>query len=259
VLLTPLDFLLWAAGFAGNVALLFVLLYRERDRRFPFFTALIAMNVARTLVLFFVLRYAARKVYFYAYWSFALIDTSLQLAVVYEVASRVFRPLEVWAHDLRDSFAYIGSLSIAIALGLSFLASPASRTWIEGFTVRGDLFAAALLSELFVAMMALSMHAGLPWKTHVAKIAQGLGGYSLITVVIEGGHTYFGVGRELGASSALSHIRMAAYLGCVTYWAVNLWREERPVFEVTEDMREKLFTLQTRVEYYLRDLRSREK
>ncbi|MGC2403178.1 MAG: hypothetical protein WA510_25540 [Acidobacteriaceae bacterium] len=179
--------------------------------------------------------------------------------MVYEIASRVFRPLQIWPRDLRGSFVYVGSFSIAIALGLSWLASPASRTWVQAFMIRGNLFAAALLSELFVAMMALSMHAGLPWKTPVAKIAQGLGAYSLITVVIEGGHTYFGAPRERIASNVLSHVRMAAYLGCVIYWAVHLWREERPVFRVTEDMREKLFTLQARVEYYLRDLQSKEK
>jgi hypothetical protein len=257
--LTRLDLLLWGAGFAANVGLLFVLLYRERAHRFPFFTALITLNVVRTVILFFVLHYSTREVYFYAYWSLTLLDTGLQLAVVYEIASRVFRPLEIWADDLRSSFVYVGSFSVAIALGLSWLASPPSKSWMQAFTIRGNLFAAALLSELFVAMMALSMQAGLPWKTHVAKIAQGFGAYSLITVVIEGGHTYFGAGRELLASNVLSHVRMAAYLGCAVYWAVHLWWEERPIFQVTAGMREKLFTLQARVEYYLRDLRSREK
>lgn len=127
------------------------------------------------------------------------------------------------------------------------------------FATKGNLFAAALLSELFVAMMALSINAGLPWKTHVAKIAQGLGAYSLITVLIESGHSYFGAGRELPTFTALSHVRMAAYLGCVTYWMINLWRDERPARRMTEEMRGKMFTLQTRLEYYLRDLRAREK
>ncbi len=45
-------------------------------------------------------------------------------------------------------------------------------------------------------MMALSIDARLPWKTHVAKIAQGLGAYSLIGVLIETGHSYFGSQAE---------------------------------------------------------------
>lgn len=257
--LTRLDLLFWGAGFAANAGLLFVLWYRGRARVFPFLTSLITLNVVRTIILFFVLRYLTKNTYFYTYWSLTVLDTTLQLAVVYEIASRVFRPLNMWAHDLRGSFVNVVCLSIAIAFALTWLASPPARTWIQAFATRGNLFAAALLSELFVAMMALSMHAGLPWKTHVAKIAQGLGTYSLITVLIEGGHSYFGAGRDLPAFTALSHVRMAAYLGCVGYWSIHLWREERPVLRMTEDMRAKLFTLQARVEYHLRDLRSREK
>ena len=93
----------------------------------------------------------------------------------------------------------------------------------------------------------------------MAKIAQGLGAYSLVSMLIETGHSYFGVGREVPAFVFLSHIRIAAYLACVAYWAVMLWREEQPSREMTQEMRERLFTLQRRVEYDLQDLRSREK
>jgi hypothetical protein len=121
------------------------------------------------------------------------------------------------------------------------------------------LFASALLSELFIAMMALSVSAGLPWRTHVAKIAQGLGAYSLISVLIDTGHSYFGVSREQPAFIVISHVRMAAYLGCVGYWSVSLWRKERTARRMTAEMREKMFTLQMRVDYHLSDLRSRKK
>jgi hypothetical protein len=93
----------------------------------------------------------------------------------------------------------------------------------------------------------------------VAKIAQGLGAYSLVSVLFETGHSYFGMGRELPVFLLLSHVRMAAYLGCVSYWIVSLWNEERAVRTMTEEMRASIFTLQTQVEYHLQDLRSRKK
>jgi hypothetical protein len=52
---------------------------------------------------------------------------------------------------------------------------------------------------------------------------------------------------------------MAAYLGCVSYWIVSLWNEERAARTMTEEMRANIFTLQTQVEYHLQDLRSRKK
>jgi len=115
------------------------------------------------------------------------------------------------------------------------------------------------MSELFVLMMALSISARLPWRTHVAKIAEGLGAYSLISMLIETGHSYFGVGREVPAFVFLSHVRMAAYLACVSYWILMLWPDEQPGRAMTQEMRESIFTLQRQVEYHLQQLRSRKK
>ena len=78
-------------------------------------------------------------------------------------------------------------------------------------------------------------------------------------MLIETGHSYFGVSRELPAFVFLSHIRIATYIACVSYWSVTLWRKEEPSREMTQEMRERLFTLQRRVEYDLQNLRSRKK
>jgi hypothetical protein len=257
--LTGLDLFFWAAGFVVNLGLLFVLWYRRRARVFPFFTALVTLNVIRTIVLYFVHRYGTILDYRYTYWSLAIIDTMLQLCVVYEIASRVFRPLDVWAEDVRSSFVWLVSLSLLVASGLTWLASAPARTWMQNWTTKGNLFASSLMSELFVVMMALSINARLPWRTHVAKIAQGLGAFSLISVLVDTGHSYFGISREQPAFLLISHVSMAAYLGCVIYWMINLWPNEQPARRMTQEMRKKMFTLQMQVEYHLKDLRSRKK
>jgi hypothetical protein len=256
---TGLDLLLWAAGFLLNVALLFTLWYRRRAKVFPFFTALITLSVVRAIVLYFVLNYGTKTSYFYTYWSLAIFDMALQFCIAYEVASCVFRPLGLWARDVRSGFLLLLSLSVTVALGLTWLASPPARTWIQAVVTEGSLFSAALMSELFVALMALSISARRPWETHVAKIAQGFGAYSLISVLIETGHSYFGVGRDAPAYIVLSQVRIAAYLSCAVYWNIALWRDESPSREMTEKMRTELFTLQRRLAYDLKGLRSRKK
>ena len=257
--LTGLDLLFWAAGFAENLALLFVLWYRSRVKEFPFFTALVTVVVIKTIALYCVNRYGTKSDYAYVYWTLAIVDMTLQLCVVYEVASLVFRPLDVWAEDIRSSFVWLIGLSLLVAFGLTWLGSVPSPTWIQTLTSRGNLFASTLLSELFVAMMALSIEERLPWRTHVAKIAQGLGAYSLISVLIDTGRSYFGVSREQPTFVAISHVRMAAYLGCVTYWIASLWPDELPGRTMTAEIREKMFTLQAQVAYHLDGLRSRKK
>lgn len=254
--LSNLDFEFWAVGFVFNVTLLTILCYRRRAKTFPLFTALITLLVVKTIVLFLVMRYGTKDGYRHAYWSLTFIDTLLQLSVVYEIASRVFRPLNVWAHDLRNSFVWLTGLSVCIAFGLTCLASPPARNWMQSFTTKGNLFAAALLSELFLAMMALSVIGGYPWRTHVASIAQGMGLYSLVAVVIETGHAYFGLQAKTGAFLVFSQIRMLAYLGCVFFWIATLSRDEEPARTMTAEMRNRVLQLQTRMEYDLRYLRS---
>jgi hypothetical protein len=257
--LTGLDFLFWAAGFVENLGLLFVLWFRRRAGAFPFFTTLVTLIVIKTIALYLVNLYGTKHDYAYTYWTLAILDMTLQLCVVYEVASLVFRPLNVWAEDIRGSFVWLISVSLLVALGLTWLGSVPSQTWMQSLTTKGNLFASTLLSELFVAMMALSIKVRLPWRTHVAKIAQGLGAYSLISVLIDTGRSYFGAGRENPAFVAISHLRMAAYLGCATYWIASLWPDEQPARTMTAEMREKIFTLQAQLAYHLQDLRSRKK
>ena len=256
--LTNLDLLFWAAGFLSHLGLLFVLVYR-RHGSFPFFTALISLGVTQTIVLYLVRSYGTKDGYHDAYWTFALLDTLLQLCVAYEVASRVFRPLNVWAEDLRSSFVGLTAVCFAGATGVTWLARQPARSWVEAFTTRSNLFVAVLMTELLVGMLALSVRTKLPFGTHVATVAQGLGAYSLVSVLIETGHAYFGVGNDLPMFLVLSYVRMAVYLGCVGYWIAGLWPDEQRARIMPQEMRRKIFDLQTQLAYDLQYLRSRKK
>src|SRR5258705_12103426 len=110
--LTGLDLLFWVAGFVGHVILMFVLWLRHRAKVFPMFTALIGLNVVRTIALALIQLYGTRRGYFDTYWSLAILDVALQLGVVYEMASRVFRPLGKWASDVRRSILWWIAVSL---------------------------------------------------------------------------------------------------------------------------------------------------
>jgi len=49
--LTDLDLFYWVAGFIGHLGLLLLLWRRHRAREFPIFTAWVASNLARTIIL----------------------------------------------------------------------------------------------------------------------------------------------------------------------------------------------------------------
>ena len=223
------------------------------------FIALISLGATQTIVLYLVRAYGTSYGYYGTYWTLALSNTLLQLCVAYEVGSRVFRPLNVWAEDLRSSFLWMTVICFAGAAGFTWLTEQPARFWMQGFITRANLFVAALLTELFVGMLVLSVSARFPFRTHVARIAQGLGGYSLITVLIEAGHAYFSSEREVPVFKVLSHVRMVVYLGCIGYWIIGLWSNEEPARIMPQEMRRKIFDLQSQLAYDLQYLRSRKK
>jgi hypothetical protein len=238
--LTNLDLLLWVAGFLGHVALLFVLLRRGRARTFPIFTALIVSNVIRTMVLFVINSKGTKAEYFYTFWTLAFADVLLQFGVVYELASKVFRPLGKWPSDIRPRLAVLVAGSVGVALLLTWIPKPQSQFWMQVVLLKGSYFSAALMSELFVGMMALSSVAGLSWSSYVAKIAKGLAFYSVATLVFEAVNTSFGLTGNDRLYGELSQLRMVLYLGCVLYWIASLWRNAPPAGRMPDHVRQQV-------------------
>jgi hypothetical protein len=244
----------WAAGLLGHMVLLAILLAKKRAATFPFFTALIAVNICNAVILYGIAASGAKRSYLFAYFTFAVLDVILQLLVTYELARHVFRPTGVWAPDLRRSFVFIGLASLPPALALSLLPIPPERTMLASVLDRMNLFVAALQCELLVGMIAASTIARLPWKTHVARIAQGLGFYSLIGLIADAGHS--ALARNSGLFQTLTFARMSAYLVSLTYWIVMLWREAPAPKQLPQEISTQLFTLQRKLEYDLRKLRT---
>ena len=255
--LSGLDLLFWAAGLIGHVCLLLVLWIRGRARLFPMFTALITLNVLRTVLLFCIRLYGTRYAYFYTYWGLAVLDVVIQLFVVYELATKVFRPQEKWASYSQQGLVWWVLVSIFLAAALTSIPKPPTNLWAQVLFIKGSFFSSALLSELFVGMMILSVTEHLPWRTHVARISQGLGFYSLTTVLVESGITYFGLKSGTGVYQKLTHIRMIIYLGCVIFWIIMLWRQASTAREMTDQMRRELSAIQTAAAKTVEALRSR--
>jgi hypothetical protein len=252
--LTGTILLFWAAGLTAHVLILIVLWTRHRAKTFPIFTALIATNIVKSIALYEIAIHCTKHSYFIAYFSFAILDFALQLSVTYELATHVFCPTGTWAPDVRKGFFILVLASIVIAATLACLPAPPERILLGTLLDRGNLFSSALQCELFVGMLAFSATARLPWKTHVARIAQGLGFYSLIGMLTEAGHSV--VARNTVAFESLTYIGMTTYLVCAFYWIVMLWMEAPAPQELPKETRRQLFTLQRHVEYDLRKLRA---
>jgi hypothetical protein len=250
------DYLFWAAGLLAHIVLLVVISARHRAGTFPFFTTLISGNIVKTITLYLVASHGTRYSYRVTYSSLTAVDLVLQLCVAYEVALHVFRPTGRWAPDVRRGFVIVVVASITVAAGLTTLAETPAKTWLAAVLIRGNFFSSALMSELFAGMLVLSVTMGLPWKPHAARVAQGLGFYSLVTILTEAGHNIFGMERSSRISGDLTLLRIVTYLICVTYWIVMLWRDAPAPRELPAAIRSQLVALQRLLEYDLRKVRA---
>jgi hypothetical protein len=246
------DNILWAATFIGHAILFVVLLLRGRWRQFPVFTALICLNVLRTIVLFYLYRRGAYALYRWIYWFAAAADIALQIALVFEIARIVLRPTGTWVRDARASFLTWGSIGAIVALGLSYAVHPSTDTSLNDWMVRGSLFTSLLFCELFLAMMLASHRLGLVWRNHVSSLGQGLTAWALISTIVDTAHSYFPVNSYFGPShhfSMLEHIRIYAYLGALGYWVVTLWLPEPERRPISPEMQKYLVALHAKVQY----------
>jgi hypothetical protein len=253
--LTSLDRLLWALALGEHCILLAVLFARHRARTFPIFTTLISANILKSVVLYFTLRLASFQVYFDTYWTLGILDVALQVLVAYELATHVFQPLGAWALDVRRSFLILIVASVLVALGLTWLASPPTRTLQAGIVIRGNFFASVLMGEIFVAMVALSVTLGLPWKTHVARLAQGFGIFSIFGIFTDAVHGYLGWGAGADYYRLVSHLQIELYLFIVVYWIITLAIKEPEPRRLPEELREELRAMQKKVAIMLTNLR----
>jgi hypothetical protein len=253
--LSGFDRFVWAASFCGQILLLLVLWIRHRAKTFPVFTIYTVESILKTIVLTVVFFHVSQRAYSYSYWYMGFADEALQLLVFYELAVHVFCPTGVWASDVRRTFFGLVGASTLVALLLTWLAHPAARLSIQIFILRSNFFSAVLLSELFVGTMVLSVTVGLPWKTHVARIAQGLGAFSMICAAKDIVSNYAGIGRDTHIFREMGYIQVLAYLACEAYWIVTLWQEAPAPRELPEAMRTKIYTLQKQVESDLEKIR----
>jgi hypothetical protein len=256
--LSGFDRFVWVTGFVGQIVLLFVLFARRRAASLPAFTAYIAIRIVTTLILYPIFYNCHTSTYQHWYWSLGILGEIFDLLVIYEIAVHVFCPTGVWARDVHKTFIYIAAASAVVALLLAWVAQPAAPRPVQTFILRSDLFSSVLGSELFVGMLALSSTVGLPWKTHTARIAQGLGAFSIVCVVLEIIANFIGLSlsRQQHTYTELSRIRVAVYLVCEAFWVVMLWAEAPAPRELPEAMQAQIYSLQRQVENDLIRIRS---
>jgi hypothetical protein len=240
-----LDWILWAAGFAGNVVLLVVLLARKRWKDFPVFTAWIGFNSLRTVLLFFVYRYGSDRSYTFVYWSASYLDLALQIGIVFEIARNVLKPAGTWVQDAKKMFFLLAVLGTAVAVIIAYFIKPTATSPIAFWIEKGNLFSSMLTVELVVSMMFASSHLGLVRNSHVMQIGEGLAVWAAVALLSEAAYSHFGSRWHGGI---LNYVRTFTYFFVTIYWIISLWRPEPEGRTLSPDMQAYLDNLHSQLQ-----------
>lgn len=246
--LTALDSALWAAGFVGHVALLSVLVSRGRWKQFPVFSAMIAFEIVNTATLFLISPKERPDTYYLAYWISSFADCAFQIGLIFEIARAVLRPAKAWVQDARASFLGWSAVGIALATAVVFSINTSAARGIALWQVRTILFTSVLTLELFLSMSAAANRLGLPWRSHVMAVGQGIAALAVTSVLSDIGHMHYGWSHEFVIFDYVSEV---VYLGCLLYWGISLWQPERERAPLSKEMQEYLLALHRRVQYDL--------
>ena len=246
--LSALDDALWAAGLLGHAVLLVVLLVRSRWRVLPVFSLLVAFEIARTCLLFLVLRHGSSQQYFLCYWSTGFLDYAFQLLLIFELARIALRPTGTWIKDAWKSFALWSAVGLAVAIAFGMLLHPPEMKGLDLWDLRVTVFTSMLTCEVFLSMSFAANRLGLRQGRYEVAIGQGIGFWSLISLGEQFAHGLLGWDRPF---ELFSHLRMAVYLVILVYWIGVLWQPEPEQAPLSPEMQRYIVALHAQVQYDL--------
>lgn len=208
------SYALWLVLPPLQVAIAYRMWRRKNYLDYPIFFAYTFEQLARFAVLFYWYRLHASTAYMHAYAAFQAIEAILQIGIVCELYSDVFRPYEGIRHFgpsfLRWASVFFLFLAIVVA---------AYSTGGDAYKFLGNLFAFERSLEivqagLLVVLVIASSIMALQWKPRTLGIALGFGLFTAVNLIA------YTVRFELGMSTqhSLSLVCNAAYDFAVLIW-----------------------------------------
>ena len=216
-----LSLLVWWGGLALQAGVAFTLWYRRLYRDLPIFFTYSVFLVARSLVLYFVLRPYPWG-YFYGYWAAEILAWALGLAVIQEVLEHLLKPYHAVQRLVTILFRWAAGLLILTAVltaydgPLSAVARTLANIMMLERGVR--IVQVGLLSLLFV--FARSMR--LRWPHYVFGIALGFAIFSSVDLALVVVRT-----QDIWTHALFAILKPVAFVVAQSMWLYYLAVPER--------------------------------
>jgi hypothetical protein len=243
--------ILWTLTFASLLVLLVILLGRDRARRFPLFTASIAVVALRLLVTRLLFGRMAPTTLTVIFLALADLAVLMSLLVVVEMARCAFAGAKRRAWIVGT----LAVLVVAAALVGVWGPWPAWKTLIAGSTIgvlrlmqlaaqKLELLDDLLAAELGLLVVLLGRRFKAGWRSHTQQIVIGLSTVGITEVAMRAiwqaiathaaPHSQAEYERIIGLQGKLYNANNVVYLAVLVWWIVCLWIDEPGTKTVSE-------------------------
>lgn len=253
---TTLQYAIWLCTIGGLFVLLLVLALKKRIRTFPTFTGYISYVTIEMIALLLISRYGNKHEYFVSYWSLVFGEYLLQIALVIEIARDVLRPTGTWVQDARRLFFGGSAIGLFVATTIAFLITPPDVTRTALWSMRSSIFTSFLICEIFIAMSASANRLGIPRRSHVMALGQGLAFWAAIGLMSD--IVRYLTGWKPG-TQIFDQVPSIAYVITLVFWAIKFGQPEQQRKALPPEVRDYLHVLHKRVVSDLEILTSKDK
>ncbi len=248
-----LEYSIWIAIALGETVLLAIVVGRRLWLRFPLFSLYSVFTVLREIIGTVALR-SSPRMFFYVFYFLSIFGNLIMLAVIGELAVRIFRPVASDCRAALKSMAVFAGAAGTIILIWFLDLPPVIAARLPGWAMRTDLLLTCLRFLAFATVAVSSRVIGLHWRHHIFGIATGLGIYSCVDLVST---TLYS--QTIVISPFLIHqISKLAYLLSVTAWCFILYSPEPSLAPSTPELKKYLAHIRTMLQSYQRIIGVRE-
>ena len=235
--------ILWTLTFAALLVLLVVLLGRDRARRFPWFTASMALTAVRLLASRMLYDRIPQITMSKIFLTLALVEALVTLLVAVEIARRAFAGASRRAWMIGTLCVLAVGALVLVAWGpwpawktLTAESSLALLRFIQLAAQKIGLFSNVLMIELGLLVVLLGSRFKAGWRSHTQQIAIGLSTAAIAQVAVRGiwqeialhaaPQTQTEYERVMGIQDKLYNANSAIFLAVLVWWIACLWINE---------------------------------
>jgi hypothetical protein len=214
---------LWIAHPVLELGAAAVFFRRKLHKIFPVFFTYLISQILIFSILFPIYQLGDSQVFFFVYWSCAIVSLAIGFKVIHEIFLDIFRPY----HTLKDLGSVLFQWAALVMLLVAGVVAAASPVAAQGPLVQAVLTVQrcvrVIQCGLILFLLVFSKYLGVNWRQHSFGISLGFGSFAsaelALLALFASGHI---------SQSTLNVLNMVAYNVAVLIWLVYAWIKSPP-------------------------------